>query len=241
MSISEKSFEIRLVILLTILLPWQWTHAQDINNHQLNFDFQDGVYFDLEEFKSNRPKIELDTNVLGNTKNNNVFKLKQIRFNKDDSAYVISAGKVMFICFDGKIFINHKYARSLDENNGYSHFYKIQRTGYFCNYFRHNYSDKAYLSAKKAEVFTNLFIPSFSMQVNGLKSATPDQEYILSLKDDKVYNVKLSAKKLKALIKEDQYFSNAKISNKELVIYLGQYNRRNIFKFGKDWLVNHSD
>ncbi len=208
-------------------------------NESLYFKFQDGLYFSLEEFKSNQPTIKFDRNILGPLENFNVFKLTAFKFKQNDSVYNIKANQVMFACLDGVLYINHKTVKYGDNNTLNARFYKMHRVGFFCNYFRHTYSDKAFQAAKKVEAFTHVFVPAFSINVYGLKGNAPDQEYILSLKDDRIYNLKNSSKELKSLIMDDPYFQKVKIKNKELIIYLGQYNKRNLFNFGEEDQQNH--
>ncbi len=207
------------------------------DEHAINF--RNGFYLDIDEFKLNQPSIPITGKLLANIENDHVFKLKRFKFLQDDSLYTVAVKKIMFICLDGNVYINHKFARKSEDENSHAYFYKIHRVGYFCNYFRHNFTDKGLHAARKGEVIAQMIIPAFKLNLYGVRGTAPDQEYILSLIDGKVYNIKKSAKRLKLLLKKDPYFANKKIKNKDLIIYLGQYNKRNSFNFGRPIITSN--
>ena len=206
--------------------------AQDNAFPDLSVDFKDGLYLSLEEFKTNNPSIPLAKNELGNIGNGYVIRMKRIEYGAEEENKSISSWKVLFLCMDGTIFINHRSMKNEKNRYPVSYFYRIHHAGYFCNYFQHTYNRSLYKNAKKVEAFTNVFVPGMNLSVVEVSVGHPAVEYVLFLGDGKVYDVKKSARKLKALIKRDPHFAKTRIKNKELVIYLGLYNKRNSFEFG---------
>ncbi|MDN5211794.1 hypothetical protein QQ020_07020 [Fulvivirgaceae bacterium BMA12] len=197
------------------------------------FQFKDGLYLSLEEFKTNNPSIPLDKNELGRIGNGSVIRMKRIKYGSEEEDNSISSYKVLFICLDGVMFINHKSIKNKKNHYPVSNFYRIHRVGYFCNYFLQTYNRSFYRNAKKVEAFTHVFVPGMNINVYEISVGPHVPEYVLYLGNGKIYSVDGAPKTLKSFINQDKYFSSTRIKNDELMIYLGLYNKRNPYNFGQ--------
>ena len=97
-----------LFIIFTPLLS-----AQEKGPYVPSFKFKDGLYLSLEEFKTNNPSIPLDKNQIVDIGNGSVIRMNRFEYGPEEENESISSNKVLFVCMDGKAFINHRCCTKL--------------------------------------------------------------------------------------------------------------------------------
>ena len=220
-----------LVFFWLFITSAQLLQAQVNRDQSSLFNFKDGLYLSLEEFKANNPSIPLNKDKLGNIGSGNVIRMKRIEYGPDEKNLSIPSSHVLFVCINGTAFINHRSMRTKNKHYSVSYFYKLHLVGYFCNYFLQ--TDRSlYKAIDKVETFTHVFVPGMNVNVFETSRGPQVPEYVLYLGNDRIYNVRKSSKELKRFVKRDNHFASTRIKNKELIIYLGLYNKRNLFEFG---------
>ena len=180
------------------------------------YNFKNGIYLSIEEFKSDSPSLPLSS-VLNESRDVLSSRLctKKLEYIEEGVIQEIRSKDIWGVCINGNPYIRHQQGGIIQEQC----FFKIFDLGAISRYF-----------VQKVKTANNSML---SDPNTGFGPPTNNQaklkilEFAIDLETGEKYNLKSEASKVIELIKKDNHFQNTKMKKKDVSIYITQHNKRN--------------
>ena len=188
--------------------------AQELEEYTRGFEYNDGIYLSLEEFKNNSPSIPLPSIVeVGRNQLGNTICMRKLEYVRNDSILEIKAKEVWGICMNGNPYIRYSEGSLLP---GEPCFFKLMSIGSISTFYMQKVENKE----------------AWNIQpYSGMRQLRPSKvkvlQFALDLESGKTFNQKSEANKIIDVIRQDAFFKDRKMKRKEVGIYITQYNNRN--------------
>lgn len=223
---SKKNQFVIFTLLLTIISSIS-THAQSpLNNNPIHI--RDGYYLSLEDFRNNQPTYPINGKEYKSLNGINSFKLGPLKLKDGEDSVVIASKSILFISINNTIFINHEPIFQNKKNSPISVFFKIIRIGNLSRYFV-SHEKMIDLDENELKVIglSAFLFTGYGFYVKQRQSPANYTQFIFHLESGKSYYRNSGSKDLISIIRQDPYFAESKIKNKNLDLYIGEYNLRN--------------